>query len=603
MTRELLLGNEAIAWGAVSAGVKVAAGYPGTPSSEVLSTLASLAEEYGFYAEWSVNEKVALEVAAGAAYAGLRSIVTMKQVGLNVAADPLMTLAYIGVKGGMVIVSADDPGPHSSQNEQDSRAFARFAKLPVLEPGDPQEALDLTVKAFEVSEQLGLPVVLRPTTRVCHGSGPVDFNRPAGRTPFEKARFQRSPAWVIFPGLAKKKHEWLAGQQAAMERIFAAPPFQRQTPTQAQNRAPFGVACSGVSRAYVREAAARLKENLPILEVAAFPPNREVLKGFLGRCAEVLVVEEGDPVLEGELCRVAFDEQCDTRIRGRRDGTIPVAGELNINLVSRAMGCEAPEGGSGAAAIPELPTRPPVLCPGCPHRASFYVWSRVARGKDAVFTGDIGCYTLGNAPPLDALDTCLCMGASFTLAQGLWRADSTRPHVAFLGDSTFFHTGIPGLINAVYNRARIVMVVLDNGTTAMTGNQPHPGVGRTVTGVPAPALNPVEIARACGVDFVREADPYDVQQALQIAGEALEHPGPAVVVMRRACPTMSRHAGEARAYAVDRERCKGCNVCLARLGCPAMRMSDGKPEIAAGCTGCGVCARICPAGAIEEAGR
>lgn len=597
LTRELLLGNEAIAWGAVKAGVRVVAGYPGTPSSEVLSTLAQLAAEYGYYVEWSVNEKVGLEVAAGAAYAGARSLVTMKQVGLNVAADPLMTLAYIGVRGGMVIVSADDPGPHSSQNEQDTRAFARMAKLPVLEPADAQEAMDLTVKAFEISEELGLPVVLRPTTRVCHGSGPVHLERPERPASPPEARFERKPSWVIFPALARKRHEWLAQRQIDMAAMFAAEPFLRR-PGSSTETAPLGLVCSGVSRVYAREAAAGLGMCLPMLEVAAFPPNEDIVRRFIAEHREVLVIEEGDPVLEDAVRGAALDGRIDAVIHGRGDGSIPIAGELNVDIIRRCLARDPSPGAPPAEPAVELPIRPPVLCPGCPHRASFHAWKEVARRKDAVFTGDIGCYTLGNAPPLDALDTCLCMGASFTLAQGLWRADSTRPHVAFLGDSTFFHTGIPGMINAVYNNARIVMVVLDNGTTAMTGNQPHPGVGRTVTGAQTPALEPAAVARACGVGFVREVDPYDFKQAVQTAREALEYPGPALVVMRRACPTMSRWKS-GRVFSVNPDKCRKCNICLDRFGCPAMSKVNGIPVIGDNCGGCGVCAQICPAAAIE----
>lgn len=600
-----MMGNEAIAWGAALAGVDVATGYPGTPSSEVLETLAGLSREYGFYAEWSVNEKVALEVAAAAAYTGARAIVTMKQVGLNVAADPLMTLAYIGVKGGLVIVSADDPGPHSSQNEQDTRAFARMAKLPVLEPSDPGEALELTRRAFELSEQWKVPVVLRPTTRVCHGTGPVDLDRAEVHRRYQTRRtahFERSPEWVIFPALARRKHEHLVGLQDTMRGAFGQEPYVRQTGSGHRQSATLGIACSGVSRTYVKEAVERAGlAGIPVFECAAFPVDHESTAAFLGECQTVLVVEEGDPILETELSGIAAEKGLDTRISGRNDARIPWAGELDVDRVLAALGA----GNSGPESQPAaaLPVRPPVLCAGCPHRASFYLWKQAARSRDAVFTGDIGCYTLGNAQPLDALDTCLCMGASFTMAQGLWHADPGRPHVAFLGDSTFFHTGIPGMINAVYNGARVVMVILDNSTTAMTGNQPHPGVGRTVTGKPAPHIDPAEVARACGVPLVREADPFDMKSALQVAHEALAFDGPSVVVMRQPCVTLVKKSTSRLAFAVDQAQCKGCDICVTRFGCPAMAKDTGKPVITAACSGCGVCAQICPAGAIREVGR
>jgi len=659
MKKDLLLGNEAIAWGAVLAGVNVVTGYPGTPSSEIVATLANLAADYGYYVEWSVNEKVALEVAAGASYSGARSIVTMKQVGLNVAADPMMTLAYIGVKGGLVIVSADDPGPHSSQNEQDTRTYARMAKLPVLEPSDPEEALRLTVEAFELSEKFSIPVILRPTTRLCHGSGPVSIDREKARAIYQTTRtmsFEKDSKWVIFPALSRRRHQALWDMNREFQSYFGTQPFLAtniaaelansaapesgaetgsgsmtggaSAGADAQPRYDLGIVCCGVSRRYVMEALAAKSggTTYPILEVAAFPINSATAAAFMKRCRRILVVEEGDPLLEEELALIAQRFNLDTEISGRRDGKIPPAGELNADLVSLALfgsemhlcPCPCPDqhqyqhqhphtqqhphalSQEGSFQQPDLPVRPPVLCAGCPHRASFYIWGQAARKHRAIFTGDIGCYTLGNAQPLDAVDTCLCMGASYTLAQGLKLAEPDRPVVAFLGDSTFFHSGIPGLVNAVYNDTPVKMVVLDNSTTAMTGNQPNPGMGRTLAGKQTVKIDPLEVAKACGVQFVREVDPFDLRASVAVASEALQYPGPALIVMRQPCATLLKHSGRRARYAVNSEHCTNCGVCLRKLGCPALVRKEGKVFIGDSCTGCSICAQICPSGSIRE---
>ena len=646
MKKELLLGNEAIAWGAVLAGVNVVTGYPGTPSSEIVATLADLASDYGFYVEWSVNEKAALEVAAGASYSGARSIVTMKQVGLNVAADPMMTLAYIGVKGGLVIVSADDPGPHSSQNEQDTRAYARMAKLPVLEPSDPEEALRLTVEAFELSEKFSVPVILRPTTRLCHGSGSVSIDREKARSNYSvprKMSFERDSKWVIFPALSRRRHQGLWDMNQEFQSHFSAPPFLlTNIPEEAgmgagagstagtgpvpgpapgaQLRYELGIVCCGVSRRYVKEvlaaatgvAAIDNDTAYPMFEVAAFPINAEAAAAFMKRCRRVLVVEEGDPLLEEELALIAQKYQLDTVISGRKDGKFSPVGELNADLVSLALsGSEMRSTTTTAQSIPisdtmqqrpqpDLPVRPPVLCAGCPHRASFYIWGQAARKHQAIFTGDIGCYTLGNAQPLDAVDTCLCMGASFTLAQGLKLAEPKRPVVAFLGDSTFFHSGIPGMINAVFNNTPIKMVVLDNRTTAMTGNQTNPGVGQNLMGKQTVTVDPLAVAKACGVQFVREVDPFDLSASIATASEALQYPGPALIVMRQPCATLLKHTGSRMRFAVNSATCTNCGICIRKLGCPALVRKEGKVLINDSCTGCGICAQVCPSGSIAE---
>lgn len=586
----LLMGNEAIARGAVEAGVKVAAAYPGTPSSEVFSTLAHFANEFGFYAEWSVNEKVALEVASGAAYAGARALVSMKQVGLNVASDPLMSLAYIGVKGGLVLVVADDPGPHSSQTEQDTRKFAAFAKLPVLDPSTPQEAKDMVKAAFDLSEKFSLPVILRPTTRTCHACQDVNLD---DFTPLERQyRFEKDPKWVIFPSLAYKQHIWLNSQQTALAGEFNNSPFNKLS-----LKGKTGIVACGVSYNYVVEASQTLGIEASVLKIGTpYPLPPEPALAMLKHCDRILVVEEQEPVVEDQLIKLAWQEHLPTAIAGKE--FIPREGELNVDKVKAALRSyfslqsEVTE----PVNIPPLPLRTPVLCAGCPHRSSFLAFKEVGRKRDAVFTGDIGCYTLGNMPPLDMLDTCLCMGAGVTQASGMSKVEPGRKHVAFIGDSTFFHTGIPGMINAVYNKANIVIVVLDNRTTAMTGHQPHPGIDKTATGVNEKVLDIASIAKACGVDLVLEADPYDLKAMIEVAQRAMDFDGPSVVVARRECIAIIKPQ---KKYAVDASKCVECEICLKKLGCPAM-FKEGPVVISDACTGCGVCTQVCPKQAIRE---
>lgn len=596
--KKLLMGNEAIAYGAVEAGVQVVTGYPGTPSSEIFSTLVKLAPERGIYTEWSVNEKVALEVAAGAAYSGARALVTMKQVGLNVASDPLMTLAYIGVKGGLVLVVADDPGPHSSQNEQDTRKFAQFAKLPVLDPSDPREAKEMVQQAFELSEKLRLPVILRPTTRVCHGCQDVDISEE--RVPISAPTgFQKGPEWVIFPSLAAKQHVWLNQQQEHARSLLSDTSFNKRLAGSGKR----GIITGGVSYRYVKEALQILKIDLPILKIGTpYPlPSNTVLE-FVAGLEQLLVVEELEPVLEDQVIQLMWQHRQSVVVKGKQDRLVPREGELNVDKVkaslSQFLGLTI-QLRDKEENTPQLPVRPPVLCAGCPHRASFYIFKQAA-GKDAIFTGDIGCYTLGNMAPLNAVDTCLCMGASITIGSGLQVTEEDKKVVAFIGDSTFFHTGIPGLINAVHNGSKLTVVVLDNRTTAMTGHQSHPGLNRNAIGTLVEPINIAGLAVACGVKFVKVVDPLDVSTALTVAQEALDYDGVSLVVMRRECVSIVKGAKGVRI--IDQEKCLNCGLCIEELGCPAISRGVEGPVIGPSCTGCDLCRQICPAGAIVERG-
>lgn len=599
MSKTLLLGNEAIAWGAISSGVKVATAYPGTPSTEVFTTLAENASRFGYHAEWCVNEKAALEVAYGAAISGARALVSMKQVGLNVAADPLLSGTYLGVKGGLVIVVADDPGPHSSQTEQDTRQFARFAKVPVLDPSDPREAMEMTIEAFKISEKYQLPVILRPTTRVCHVG--QDVARPEIIQPGKTSGFNKEGEWVIFPNVSYRKHGELLQTLAAISEAACTLPFNR-----IEGHAEIGIICSGVSYNYVLEALKRINLEAAVLKIGTpFPfPEKLVLEFIKGK-ESILVVEEQDPVLEDEIFRLAGNNGIIINVSGKNNHIVPGAGELNVEIAEHAInkwrGCE--QDLKSSFALPELPARKPILCAGCPHRASFYAIRKAAGKKsNTVFTGDIGCYTLGTMPPLSAVDTCLCMGASITQAQGIGRAEPGRKTIAVLGDSTFYHTGIPGLLNAVYNQYPLTLVILDNNTTAMTGFQPHPGIGRTAMGEEVPAIDMVKLIEGCGVKQVTTVDPVDLKTSIQAVKEAMDFNGPAVVIMKRTCINLP--GANPAPVAINNDLCQECGLCITEIGCPALVMEKGeKPKVLDNCAGCRLCIEVCPFEAIEGGNR
>lgn len=594
MAKQFLMGNEAIALGAIRAGVGFVSGYPGTPSTEILETVAKN-NPGDLYVEWSTNEKSALEAAAGAAYTGTRCLVTMKQVGLNVASDPLMSLAYIGVKGGMVIVAADDPGPISSQTEQDTRHFAQFSKLPVFDPSSPEEAYEMIGDAFDYSEKYGTPVLFRPTTRVCHGCASIEVSNE--RKKIVPEGFVKDSRWVIFPRLTYQNHLKVEARQPVLAEDFSSYRFNRLTGSGKK-----GIATGGVSYAYTCEALDG-ESTCKLLKIATANPFPEKLAlDFLDGLDEVLVIEELDPVIERELTYLCGKHHLNVKINGKLTGQIANAGENTVESVTAAVNAflgKSPQKGN-VPELPSLPVRPPVLCAGCPHRASFYAVKQAMKGKKAVFSGDIGCYTLGNAAPLDMVDTCLCMGAGITVAQGLHRVEPDAVNFAFIGDSTFFHTGIPGVINAVYNETDIVLIVLDNSTTAMTGHQPHPGIGKTMMGEISEKISIYNVLTALGVKHVARANPLNLKEAVDAVSGAVSAGGVSAVIFESPCIAVTKPQP---LYSVNQEKCTRCKKCIRELGCPAVVLEDGAVKIEPSlCYGCSVCAQVCPFGAIERSG-
>jgi len=595
MPKKLLMGNEAIALGAIRAGVRVVTGYPGTPSTEVLETVAKH-NDGSIYVEWSVNEKTALEVAAGAAFAGARVMVTMKQVGLNVASDPLMSLNYLGVKGGMVIIVADDPGPISSQTEQDTRHFAKHAKLALFDPSTPEEAYTMIADAFAHSEKYGEPVLFRPTTRVCHSCASVEILEDLPKS--EPGGFVKDPGWVIFPRLSYANKFKIEENLKKMSDEFSE--YEKNILTGSGSK---GIASGGVSYTFTREALLNLEikeTDCKLFKVSAYPFPDKLALEFLKGLDEVLVIEELDPVIENELVRLCGLYQLKVKILGKRSGNIQIAGENSPDSAAKAIAAfleKAIPASAETEAPPALPVRPPVMCAGCPHRASFFaVKEAVAAGK-AVFSGDIGCYTLGNAAPLNMVDTCLCMGAGITIAQGLQRVEPDVHHFAFIGDSTFFHTGIPGVVNAVYNQTDIIVVILDNSTTAMTGNQPHPGMGITMMNTKPPKISIEKIIKAIGVSALIKVNPFDLKAAKDATRKLMEQKGVRVLLFEAPCIIIEK--GDKKA-SVKESKCNGCTLCMKKLGCPALSLENGKAVVnIALCTGCGICIDLCPTGAIK----
>lgn len=665
------MGNEAFAHAALEAGVRLFAGYPGTPSSELIETVAKLRAQgraKGIHVEWSTNEKAALEVAAAAAMSGDRALFTCKQVGLNVASDALMSLNYVGVRGGLVLFVADDPGPISSQTEQDTRVFAAFAKVPVFDPSTPEEGYLMMKAAFELSERYGTPVIVRPTTRIDHAS---TFINVADETEARVSDgFKRDPQkFVIFPKRSYEAHkeinerlvkiaadfshdEEFARFNYAYERDAqtgrANATEQRGAATQTSGTPKLGVVCGGDSAAYAREAldvlaeeAARQGACVPsykFMQVGTpYPVPEDALAEFLQGIHHVLVLEELDPFLEKALRELAGVKGLQVKVHGKLTGEASAAGEnsaedalirvatffdaygdtpdeTNSNTKPSDIACALTNPDALYSYKDELPPRPPNLCAGCPHRGSFYAVKRALRAlgvkrDDAVFCGDIGCYTLGNAAPLDAVDTCLCMGAGITMAQGFSAVNSDKKTIAFVGDSTFFASGLTGVVNAVYNNHDVTICVLDNSTTAMTGMQPHPGTGVTLMGTRSKPVDIAGMLKAAGIngEALVFADPLDLDQAQAACEKALGQEGPSAIIFQSPCIWLERHNASAK---VNPDVCTGCKKCITEIGCPAVSFDldacgskSGKRGQAridrAQCTGCALCAQVCPFEAIE----
>ncbi len=584
MEERYLLGNEAIAHACLESPVDFVTGYPGTPSSDVIDVLR-LQKDRSYYIEWSVNEKVALENALAAAWCGMRALCTMKHVGLNVAADPLMTSAYTGVTGGFVIMSADDPFAHSSQNEQDSRCYAHFAKVPCLDPSTIQEAHDMVRDAFALSEEFGLPVIFRPTTRICHSKGDVVLGDivPSAR----RGEFKKDPRqYVVIPAHTRILHKKLNEKQPGIKKRLVELGYNT-----CSVRGKNLVIASGIAASYVQEI---LPAGTSFMKIGAYPIDESWLKSFARRHDRILVIEELAPEVEEEVRQVAGD----IPVHGKKDGYVPYEGELSLPVVAAIMvkaGILPKNPYPDAAPVPNLPMRPPILCAGCLHRAAFYAIKRIF--KDAIYPSDIGCYTLGLQ--LGVVDTTICMGASITVASGIAQSGEPRDVICTIGDSTFLHTGIQGLMNAVYNGANITVVILDNRITAMTGHQPNPNTGLTACGVESIPVSLDAICRACGTAFVETVDPYDLTGMMDVLRQAKSRKGVKVIIAKQQCVITAKRAGTKRGrYMVDPETCTACGTCI-RFGCPAIeRAAEDKARINDLCSGCGVCAQICPAGAI-----
>lgn len=592
--REILSGNEAIARGAFEAGVLVATGYPGTPSTEILENAVSYRE---IDSSWAPNEKVALEVAIGASFAGARTIVTMKHVGVNVAADPLFTLSYTGIKGGLVLVTADDPEMHSSQNEQDNRNYAKFAKVPMLEPADSQECKDFTKLALELSEQYDTPVLLRTTTRISHSKSIVELNDRVTGLPVP-ALVSNAAKQVMLPANAKVRHPLVEDR---MRRLAEAASTMSINRMELRDNS-VGIITSGVCYQYVREAFPQVS-TLKLGLVNPLPVK--LIRSFAEKVGRLYVVEELDPFFEEQILAMGIG------VTGKE--IIPVCGELSPEKIRKAFAghgigagsaVEVPEADAGAIA---LPPRPPNMCPGCPHRGVFYTLNQLK----AYVTGDIGCYTLGFLPPLSSMETCVCMGASIGNATGAVKVvseDEKKRVVAVIGDSTFIHSGITGLADMVYNNAPATVVILDNRITAMTGRQDNPASGFTLMNEPAHRIDLPQLCSALGVKHVRTVNPFDLEETRKALKEEMERPETSVIITNKPCVLVKREGvfKKGPLFAVEAEKCTGCRACL-KLGCPAIQWKSGEGKNGVSyidpmlCTGCDVCRQLCKFDAIGRA--
>ncbi len=598
----LLLGNEAIARGAIEAGVAFGTTYPGTPSSEISLNLFQASQESELYFEYSTNEKVALEVAAAAACSGVRSICMMKHVGLNVAADPLMTIAYLGVKGGLVIISADDPFMFSSQNEQDNRYYGKLSGLPILEPSSVEEAKEMMIYAFDLSEKLHEPVIFRTTTRVNHSTAPVALGKI--RTPITKGDFPKDPLnYVPVPAVSRKLHVKLLKNIESAKQISESSGYNFIT-----GNGKWGIICNGVSYNYVSDAISdlQIEDKIRVLRIGfSHPMPESLIKDFLKKCEKVLVIEEGEPYMEEAVKAYAQEAGLLLSIKGKGEKLFSRLYEFDPAMVRKGIATyfDVPytlPTGLDLSDIPEIPQRPPNLCAGCSHRATYYAVKKAAEGIATIYPTDIGCYTLGFLPPLFMGDFLLCMGASVSSSCGFSKV-TDKKIIAFIGDSTFFHSGITGLINAVFNSHNFTLVILDNGTTAMTGHQPHPGVDMTQFNLNGYNRISIEaVVRGCGVSHVTTIKPYKVRKSIEAVKEALNHKGVSVIISQETCTLLAKSLKQIKPrpfYVTD--KCKNHRDCINQIACPAFFLDGEKVKIdPASCVGCAVCAQICPENAI-----
>jgi len=609
---KLLTGNEAIARGAYEAGIKVATAYPGTPSTEILENITHYSQ---IYCQWSVNEKVAMEVASGSSIAGARTLVAMKHVGLNVAADPFMTLSYTGVNGGLVVVIADDPYMHSSQNEQDSRFYAKFAKIPLLEPSDSQEAKDLIKDAINISEEFDTPVMLRTTTRISHSRSPV---KQGVRIEVNLKGYKKDcQKYVMIPAFGRIRHKILLerwdrlgdfSEKSKLNRIYTPQGDDSSKDRGSLGLPKIGIITSGVSYQYSRE----IFSNVPILKlVISNPLPAEFIKKFCTGKEIILIIEELEPFLEEQVKALGIK----AKIIGK--DFFPQSGELSLGSVENvynqlfgtkllsssnlqdenAHGIKGSKKNTSAASNYSIPGRPPVLCAGCPHRSVFYILKKLR----VTVMGDIGCYTLSVLPPLSSLDSCLCMGAGVGQALGMEKANPKLKGkiVSIIGDSTFFHSGITPLIDNLYNKGSGVIIILDNRTTAMTGHQVNPGVGKTLMGEETVALKPEKLAEAAGVKNVKVVDPYDLKHLEKVFKEELEKRQLSVIICRQKCVLLEKTQVKKK-VTINLSKCEKCGLCL-KFGCPAIEYKNDQYSInELLCTGCDVCIGICKKGAIES---